>query len=114
MPQFFKIPPNLLWTSLTIFPCVKIHPGVGKQQVEAVHCFATNGFHDWCLQTDLVDGGQVLSGKERGHLFMVGTKHSMMKSTTSKLINFVDVNLWLVEQQLHHIVVVAVITSSGR
>ena len=107
IPQLFKIPANLLGTPLIVIPGVKIHLRVGEQQVETVHpSGACKGSHDWCpaMIAPLVDGGQVLSGKERCHPFVVVPIHSIMKSTVSTAINFVDVNLWVVEQQLHHIV----------
>ena len=104
-----QIPANLLWTPLILIPGVKIHLRVGEQQVETVHpSGACKGSHDWCpaMIAPLVDGGQVLSGKERCHPFVVVPIHSIMKSTVSiSPINYVDVNLWVVEQQLHHIVV---------
>ena len=92
-----------------IIPGVKIQLRVGEQQVEAVHGIEFDGGPDWCLSkiAPLVDGGQILSGKERCHPFMVVTKQSSMKSTASTATNFVDVNLWVVEQQLHHIVLAA-------
>ena len=31
----------LLWTPLKVIPCVKIHPGVGQQQLEAVQWTAS-------------------------------------------------------------------------
>ena len=103
-----QIPANLLWTPLILIPGVKIHLRVGEQQVETVHpSGACKGSHDWCpaMIAPLVDGGQVLSGKERCHPYVVVFKRRRMKSTGSFDINFVDVNLWVVEQQLHHIVV---------
>ena len=89
-------PANLLRTPLIVVPGVKIHLSVGEQQVEAVHVVGMNGFHDWsqAIIVPLVDGGQVLSGKERCHPFMVVTKDSPMKSATSLEINFVEISPW--------------------
>ena len=84
---------------------------LSKKRLQAVHCVAINGLRDGSSPTTsapMVDRGQVMSSKEGCQPFMVVIIiYSPMKGAPSILINFVDVNLWVLKQQLHHIVVMS-------
>ena len=104
-----NIPANLLGSPLLVVPGVKIHLGDLEEEVEAVHCVAKNSSHDGCQApvVPIVDAGQdtMFSSKEQLQSFLVVSSDSKMQSTLATEINFVDVNLRVLEQHLHHIVV---------